>query len=138
MAIFSYGVKFPLELNKYNKFEVIEEIIPNIRQKLKNIILTNPGEKLMDPEFGVGIKKYLFEDIKGIITVTLEGQNKTYTLETFRNNFINLLNKQLNRYAPDIEISSVEFTIEENILKISLGYNYQTYISDEFSLLITA
>ena len=30
-------------------------------QNFKNLVLTNPGERMMDPEFGVGLRKYLFE-----------------------------------------------------------------------------
>ena len=32
-----------------------------IRQNLKNLILTVPGERIMIPDFGVGLKKLLFE-----------------------------------------------------------------------------
>jgi len=32
-----------------------------IRQNLKNLVLTIPGERMMDTNFGVGIQRYLFE-----------------------------------------------------------------------------
>tara|TARA_R110000751_G_scaffold50252_8_gene111231 strand:+ start:345 stop:752 length:408 start_codon:yes stop_codon:yes gene_type:complete len=32
-----------------------------VSQNLKNLILTNPGERIMDPDFGVGIRRFLFE-----------------------------------------------------------------------------
>jgi len=31
-------------------------------QNFKNLLLTNPGEKMMDPDFGVGLQSYLFEN----------------------------------------------------------------------------
>ena len=31
------------------------------KQNLKNLILTQPGERVMDPFFGVGIRSFLFE-----------------------------------------------------------------------------
>ena len=31
------------------------------RQNLKNLLLTCPGERMMDPEFGVGMRNFLFE-----------------------------------------------------------------------------
>jgi hypothetical protein len=33
-----------------------------IRQNLKMLILTNPGERIMEPEFGVGLRTYLFQN----------------------------------------------------------------------------
>ena len=32
-----------------------------VQQNLKMLILTNPGERIMDPLFGVGLKTFLFE-----------------------------------------------------------------------------
>jgi hypothetical protein len=33
-----------------------------VRQNLKMLLLTVPGERVMDPEFGVGLKTYLFQN----------------------------------------------------------------------------
>jgi len=41
---------------KLNK--TIEQVT---RQNLKNLLLTCPGERMMDPEFGVGMRNFLFE-----------------------------------------------------------------------------
>ena len=41
---------------KLNK--TIEQVT---RQNLKNLLLTCPGERIMDPDFGVGMKHFLFE-----------------------------------------------------------------------------
>ena len=34
-----------------------------IKSNLMNLLLTNPGERFMNPKFGVGIRKYLFENV---------------------------------------------------------------------------
>ena len=40
----------------------LNKIIPEVaRQNLMMVLLTNPGEKMMDPTFGVGISRFLFE-----------------------------------------------------------------------------
>ena len=59
-----YTVLFPLRSNNISLgYETINE--NNIKElavfNLKNIILTTPGERIMQPSFGVGIKRYLFE-----------------------------------------------------------------------------
>ena len=33
-----------------------------IKSNLLNLILTNPGERFMNPKFGIGIRKFLFEN----------------------------------------------------------------------------
>jgi len=42
-------------------FRLTKSIKQALIQNFKNLILTNPGEKMMDPNFGVGIREYLFE-----------------------------------------------------------------------------
>tara|TARA_R110000824_G_scaffold2416_3_gene11250 strand:+ start:3421 stop:3843 length:423 start_codon:yes stop_codon:yes gene_type:complete len=53
-----------------------------ITQNFKNLILTNPGERIMDPDFGVGIKQYLFEletiDIQSDIIANIRQQARKY------------------------------------------------------------
>ena len=34
-----------------------------VKSNLINLLLTSPGERLMNPEFGVGIRQYLFEQV---------------------------------------------------------------------------
>jgi len=34
-----------------------------IKSNLINLLMTNPGERFMNPSFGVGIRKFLFENI---------------------------------------------------------------------------
>jgi len=41
--------------------------LESIKQNLKMLLLTNPGERCMDPDFGVGVKRYLFsQDIQDV------------------------------------------------------------------------
>tara|TARA_B100000131_G_scaffold177415_1_gene171202 strand:+ start:363 stop:728 length:366 start_codon:yes stop_codon:yes gene_type:complete len=56
----SIGIKLPLTYNSADGFTMIKSIRQMVRQNLKMLILTNPGERVMDPTFGVGITRYLF------------------------------------------------------------------------------
>ena len=42
-------------------YRLTKTIEQNTRQNLKHLILTCPGERMMDPEFGVGMRNYLFQ-----------------------------------------------------------------------------
>jgi phage baseplate assembly protein W len=57
-------------------------------QNLRMIILTSPGERIMYPEFGVGIKQFLFE------------QNTSETISAVDGR----IRQQVARYAPYIKI----------------------------------
>ena len=56
------------------------------------VILTSPGERVMTPDFGVGIRNYLF------------AQNTPGTLEVIRNRIIN----QVATYLPYITIKDLQ------------------------------
>ena len=58
----SYGVMLPLELDDGDGFVMLKKIKNLIRQNLKMILLTDPGERVMEPSFGVGMKRFLFQN----------------------------------------------------------------------------
>ena len=49
---------------------------------LKNLILTSPGENISDPEYGVGLRRFLFEpniaSVHGDISAEISSQISTY------------------------------------------------------------
>ena len=58
--------KLPLSNTKVH-YDMIFDMKENIKQNFKNLILTSPGERIMLPTFGVGIKQYLFELNKEVV-----------------------------------------------------------------------
>ncbi len=77
------------------------------------LILTVPGERIMDPDFGVGARRYLFEQL---------------TEETFQL-FKSRLLQQQQKYLPYLVIKNVEFVsslsnkeVDENTLQIKISY----------------
>ena len=68
----SIGVKIPITYDSGDGFTMLKTLDDTIKQNLKMLILTNPGERVMEPEFGVGIMQYLFsnfsENVYGEIT----------------------------------------------------------------------
>jgi phage baseplate assembly protein W len=58
----SFSVALPLCRDTTDGFVMIKKFKTLVRQNLKMLILTVPGERIMDPEFGVGLKTYLFQN----------------------------------------------------------------------------
>jgi len=67
------------------------------RQNLKMLILTIPGERIMDPNFGVGLRRYLFE----------QNDSNTYSAISSK------INEQVQRYLSYIQIDDIQFQIPE-------------------------
>ena len=62
MAI-GYDASLPLRYNPIDGFYVLNKTVnSNVKQNLKMLMLTAPGERVMLPEYGVGLRHYLFEN----------------------------------------------------------------------------
>lgn len=116
----NFSPKFPLNLSTEGTYDSNTTIKQVVRQNLKNLLLTAPGERIMDPEFGVGLRNYLFE------------QNNLSTSSIIEQN----IEMQVKKYMPFIEIQSFEPTINENELLITLKY-FITALSETDILSIT-
>lgn len=91
-------VKLPLQIDPDDSaFGLIKDYKTLIQQNLKNLLLTNSGERIMDINFGVGIRNYLFENMDEI------------TFDDIRSKVI----EQVSRYMPFIQIDNVEFNSEK-------------------------
>ena len=107
------SVKLPLRVSAEDgPYALTKDLISTTKQNFKNLVLTNPGEKIMDINFGVGISGLLFEN---------------YTSDV-RDKMRARIVEQAAAYMPFIKIRSINFNdteIDSN--KISLAINY--YIS---------
>lgn len=105
----SYSVRLPLSRDSADGFGMIKEIEEMIRQNLKMLILTNPGERIMDPEFGVGMRQFLFQNYSENVYSEIDSK----------------IREQVSIYIPAVRIQDVKFySIEEDssIIKFRLVY----------------
>mgnify|MGYP003119298600 CR=1 FL=1 len=78
----SLGLKLPIQYSSTDGFEMLKNFQRLIHQNFKMLLLTSPGERVMAPTFGVGIRNYLFENAN---TNTLdELRNRIYEQAIFR------------------------------------------------------
>ena len=90
---FSYGVQLPLRRNQADGYQMIKTLQRNVAQNFKMLVLTNPGERVMDPNYGVGMMSYLFE---AFTTSTYSGIEQK-------------LKEQVARYMPIVKIVNISF-----------------------------
>ena len=106
----SLSVSLPLTIDSGDGFTMIKQIKPLIKQNLKMLLLTNPGERVMEPDFGVGLNQYLFEYFT---------QSTYEKIET-------RIKEQVATYMPAIRITKIDFgnpAPDANKLGFSVEYS---------------
>ena len=78
------GVAFPLD--EVNLFDGTQTVKEQVKSNLINVLLTEAGERINEPNFGVGLKSLLFES-----NVNTEELNEK-------------VNQQINIYVPEITL----------------------------------
>lgn len=57
------GWKFPFEISREHGRVEVSSMRENIRQSVKIILLTEPGERMLHPRFGTKLHQFLFENM---------------------------------------------------------------------------
>ena len=132
--MYSYSTSVPLALDSNFGFAQIKDFKTLAKQNLKMLLLTNPGERFMNPDFGVGIKFYLFELTDGV--VVYKKDEETFTTQNgleIETSLQERITKQAARYLPYISSLSVQSQIVDNVLAIKVNYYLPSINSyDEF------
>jgi len=113
--------RLPIQRDSENGFGLIKTYSELIKQNFKNLILTSPGERMMDPEFGVGIRNFLFLNFS---------ENTPEEIEE-------TLVEQTSRYMPFVRLGNLDiFEVEDSqILSITIQYSVPTVgVADRISL----
>ena len=107
------AVKLPVTRDRENGITLLQNYDEVAAQNLKMLVLTVPGERMMDPEFGVGARRLLFEQMTDDSFHTFESK----------------LFQQQEKYLPYLVIQKVKFVssltnpqIDENYLGIQILY----------------
>ena len=106
----SLSIALPLELDSGDGFIMNKSYKALVRQNLKMLILTSPGERVMEPDFGVGVKNYLFSNISEDVPTQIETR----------------IREQVMIYMPSVSIANILFDstdLEHNRLGIMLVYS---------------
>jgi len=109
-----FSPKLPLTLDPDDGYALTKTVKEVAKQNFKMLVLTNPGERIMDPEFGVGILAYLFENNTPGVYSQIDAR----------------IREQVSKYLPFIALEDIDFkspvndpTLADNFLGISISYN---------------
>lgn len=116
-----YGLtpKIPLSLASEGGYALLTELQDVVKQNFKNLVLTEPGERIMDSNFGVGLTRYLFEQKDGITQIDITDR----------------VAQQTSRYMPYVNIDDIIFDSNEqesNYLAVSIYYSVPSIDIQDF------
>ena len=79
-----------------------------IARAVRNIVLTTPGEKFFDPDFGSNVSEILFENVDDITAISIEDEIKS----------------SLKNYEPRVELINVNVdpNFDENQFDVRITY----------------
>ena len=114
-----YGIapKLPIRFLRDGTPANTKTIEENTQQNLKNLLLTSPGERIMDVGFGVGLRRTLFENNTPTIRARLESR----------------IYEQVATYMPFVNITSLEINSSEDMhtIDVKLRYRIQNIASNQ-------
>lgn len=106
-----FGPRWPLKKGEQDVYEMYDDVKDQISFYLKCLLLTSPGENISDPEYGVGLRRYLFE------------QN----IESTRDSISSEVSNQISRYLPyldlqDVQVGATSTEIDANTMSLRIFY----------------
>ena len=100
------GIGFPLDHSPEGFFYKTKTVLEQAKANLQNLLLTTPGERIMQPEFGSQLKFIVFE----------QGENIPDRIEE-------AINSAVDKHLAYINIENVFTTQQDNQLNVSIEFS---------------
>lgn len=114
-----YSAVIPFQKDPNDGFALLQTIKQVAAQNIKMVLYTEPGERVFDPQFGVGIKRFLFQP----------------DVQQTRTEIRNRISQQIAKYLPYVNILEISFgsktvnssnnSLEQETNKLTIVITYQ-------------
>lgn len=103
------GIKIPFYSSNGNAFNLSYTTLEQAKTNLLSLLLTNEGERYMQPEFGCNLRKVIFDPMSSKI----------------ENRLKDIIEEKTKYWLPYIEINSLTVDLEEdrNLVNIQIQFN---------------
>ena len=94
------GIGPELPLNRDDSqglYSLVGDYRQEVKQNFKNLLLTSPGERMMNPDFGVGLRNFLFDPRPQVVSGLRQR-----------------IAQQVNKYMPFVKIARIQFRGNES------------------------
>ena len=110
------GIEFPLDYSQEGFFRKTKTIRQQVKSNIRNLLLTEKGERVFQPNFGSNLKSLLFEQI----TPTL--------LENVENN----IRESLSTWLPYVNVNNlVAVQDDRNLNQVLISLEYSTTLEPD-------
>ena len=96
---YAYGITLPVRRGNTGYFEQAFTSYEQAKSNLKNLLLTDKGERVMQPEFGTGLKRLLFEQMN----------------DDFEQQLQDTITQSVNYWLPYITIEEIDVTMTDEM-----------------------
>ena len=100
------GIRFPLDHSPEGFFYKTKTVLEQSKANLQNLLLTTPGERINQPEFGSQLKFIIFEQGKDIPNRVEEA-----------------IRSAVDKYLSYITIENVFVIQEDNVVNVSIEFS---------------
>lgn len=115
----SFEIRIPFDLDEFGSVATITNPDAQAMQHVKSIVATNPGERVMQPEYGIPLRTYMFEPAPGAVDAAIHQDVIT----------------QMALWEPSIQVLSIEPQVDEDQLGVvDIQVNFATNPVDDSSL----
>lgn len=118
----NYSPELPLSFDQKGGYKMLNTLGQVVKQNLKMLVLTIPGERIMMPKFGAGLYKFFFEPM----------------IPSTFGNVRNAIYEQVSTYMPYVSISSVDFltsdidnSLTDTAVRIVVRYSIPSFNSND-------
>ena len=100
------GIRFPLDHSPEGFFYKTKTVLEQAKANLQNLLLTTPGERIFQPEFGSQLKSIVFE----------QGEDIPNRIEE-------AIRSAVDKYISYITIENVFTTQQDNEVNVSIEFS---------------
>ena len=110
------GLALPIKPDDNNIFSLTKNSFDQVRHNLRNLLLTNVGERVYQPEFGSRLRELCFEQLDESLPQRIEDE----------------VRRAVNFWLPYVNIVEVEtLTQEDNKSKIFVRVKFSTTLNSD-------
>ena len=110
------GLALPIKPDDNNVFSLTKNSYDQVRHNLRNLLLTNVGERVYQPEFGSRLRELCFEQLDDTLPQRVEDE----------------VRRAVNFWLPYVNIVSVEtLTQEDKKSKIFVRVQFSTTLNSQ-------
>ena len=117
-------MKYPITIGNTGYFDMNYDTFSSEKTKLINLMSTGEGERIMQPLFGLGMEKYIFEPITSELQQRIQSEITNKITFWLPNLNIDKINVDI---VTDIDRNQIDITLQFSLIKNPTQFDTLTF-----------